>query len=348
MRYICIVGAAVVLMTACLLTAGWSAQVIAYPSADTWLDRDNPTTNYGNDYYLKTFAATKSGLNYPEKNTLIRFTLPSLGSNYTIHSTSLTLNYAFSESMDSNDIVNVGVYKIQPWAAWTQSGANWNTINGSTYWHSPYGCEDEVYDRYSGLNAWYSFYNSTPGGNKVFNQHLTRLDDTVRSWYAGDTNNGFVLRVYEHVNGQEGVVFYSNNYGSGWGPRLTINYTNRPVAEANGPYTANWGRDVTFSGAGSYDPDGGSIVSYLWDLDDDKEYDDGSGISLVRSYDYLTNTLGLTPGLHLIGLKVIDDEGEWFTDTATLSIGPVPEPASLLALAMGLTGVAAVRRRRAA
>lgn len=336
------------LAAVCLATPAWTAQVVAYPTADTWLDRDNPTVNHGSDYYLHAYADTKNDQNYPERNTLIRFNLPSLGSNYTIHSTSLTLYYAGYDDLDSGDMVEVDVYKIRAWANWTHSGATWNTINGSTYWHSPYGCEDDVYDRYSESLAWYSFYRSTSFGDKVFNQRSTRLDDTVRSWYSGDTNNGLVLRVASHYNGQEGVYFYSNNYGNYWGPRLTINYTNLPVAEANGPYTAEYGKSVIFSGSGSYDPDGGSIVSYLWDLDNDSQYDDGSGISLTKTYDYLVNTLGLSVGQHTIGLKVIDDDNEWAVDTAILNIMPVPEPASVTALCAGLLGMlaAGMRRRR--
>jgi hypothetical protein len=40
-----------------------------------------------------------------------------------------------------------------------------------------------------------------------------------------------------------------------------------PVADPNGPYTANAGEVITFDGSGSSDPDG-TIVSYDWDFGD--------------------------------------------------------------------------------
>jgi hypothetical protein len=49
---------------------------------------------------------------------------------------------------------------------------------------------------------------------------------------------------------------------------------------------------------------------YLWDLDNDGQYDDGSGSILNKSYDYLVNTLHLGFGDHTVGIKVLDDEDE--------------------------------------
>ncbi|MDX9704059.1 MAG: PKD domain-containing protein, partial [Candidatus Auribacterota bacterium] len=48
---------------------------------------------------------------------------------------------------------------------------------------------------------------------------------------------------------------------------LTINGI--PIADAGGPYSGTEGVPVPLSGAGSYDPEGLELVSYVWDLDND-------------------------------------------------------------------------------
>ncbi|MBN1529990.1 MAG: PKD domain-containing protein [Thermoleophilaceae bacterium] len=64
--------------------------------------------------------------------------------------------------------------------------------------------------------------------------------------------------------------------------------------------------DFSFSGGGtvtvtstSVDLDG-PIVAYAWDLDGDGAFDDGNGIGA---------TVALAPGLHRIGLRVVDRDG---------------------------------------
>ncbi len=51
-----------------------------------------------------------------------------------------------------------------------------------------------------------------------------------------------------------------------------------PVADAGGPYTVDEGSSVTFDGSGSADPNN-DIVLYEWDLDNDGEYDDATGVT---------------------------------------------------------------------
>jgi hypothetical protein len=325
----------------CVAAPVWAAlSTTAYPSGDTWLDAYNEWTNYGNDYYLRVYGATSQGQNVPKKNTLVRFSLPSLPNGYHIQSATVRMNYCAYEDMDSNDYVYVGLYAVRPTRTWTELGANWYTMNGSSYWAQA-GCEDPNYDRYDTLLGSQLFSRSTSFGDKDWTG--SSLTQTVRDWYSGSlTNNGIVARTYQHYSGAEGVVFYSKNYGSGWGPRLLISYTLDAIAEANGPYTVGPGGSVLFNAAGSYDPDGGSLTSYLWDLDNDGQYDDGSGLTFNASFSYLVDTLGLTLGQHTIGLKVVDDEGEWGTDTSLLTI--TPEPATLALLVLG--GIAALRRRQ--
>ncbi|MGA2915507.1 MAG: DNRLRE domain-containing protein [Sedimentisphaerales bacterium] len=305
----------------CIAVPANAAQTTAYATDDTWLNghvSGQEFTNYGTDSYLYVYGETHSGQNYPAKNSLMRFSLPPLGTGYHIQSAIVRMNYATYENMDSGDYVYVDIYAVRPTRSWTEMGACWYTMDGSSYWAQA-GCESATTDRYDTSLGEQLFYRSTAGGDKDWtNSYLTQV---VRDWYSGAlTNNGLVARTPLHYSGNEGVYFYSNDYGSGWGPRLIITYTLDPVANADGPYFVDPCGIVMFDGSASYDPDGGSITSWLWDIDNDGLYDDGSGSQLVVSYEYLVGTLHLGFGQHTIGLKVIDDEGEWKTATSTLTI----------------------------
>ncbi len=90
-----------------------------------------------------------------------------------------------------------------------------------------------------------------------------------------------------------------------------------PVADANGPYYALPCETITLDGSGSYDPNGelypdpshpwhGYIVSWEWDLDNDSEYDDATGVTTTWS--------SCEPGIHVVGLKVTNNFEENNTD----------------------------------
>ena len=89
-----------------------------------------------------------------------------------------------------------------------------------------------------------------------------------------------------------------------------------PVADANGPYEGGIGIPITFDGSGSYDPDeayGDYIVSWEWDLDGDRQFDDASGEIVEHTWDaeYSGD----------IGLKVTDSYGETDVDWTTVNVG---------------------------
>ncbi len=88
-----------------------------------------------------------------------------------------------------------------------------------------------------------------------------------------------------------------------------------PVAEANGPYTGNEGATISFSSAGSGDPDGGA-VTYRWN------FGDGSTSTVANpSHTYATG------GVYTVALVVTDPGGLTATDltSATVSGTPVAE-----------------------
>jgi len=93
-----------------------------------------------------------------------------------------------------------------------------------------------------------------------------------------------------------------------------------PVADANGPYMGDEGSEITLDASGSSDPDN-NLASYEWDLDNDGEYDDATGIT--------TEVLFGDNGTFTVGLKVTDDLGESGTDTAEVMVSNVAPTVTL-------------------
>ncbi len=81
-----------------------------------------------------------------------------------------------------------------------------------------------------------------------------------------------------------------------------------PIAEANGPYSGTVGTPVSFSSAGSSDPDGDPIT-YLWD------FGDGSTSTQANpSHPYNS------PNTYTVTLMITDSEGASGMDTTTATI----------------------------
>lgn len=86
-----------------------------------------------------------------------------------------------------------------------------------------------------------------------------------------------------------------------------------PVANA-GPDQTVYLRDmVLLDASASFDPDGDALT-YDWDLDNDGQYDDASGVTAAATF--------LEPGISHIGLRVTDDGGSTSKDTVTITILP--------------------------
>jgi PKD repeat protein len=92
-----------------------------------------------------------------------------------------------------------------------------------------------------------------------------------------------------------------------------------PVAESGGPYVGCQNRMLILEGNDSYDPDepaGDSIVSWMWDLDGDRLFDDALGEIAEISVDVFWPT----PGVRDIGLRVTDSYGRFHDDWTSVDV----------------------------
>ncbi|MFI6001776.1 M36 family metallopeptidase [Streptomyces sp. NPDC051366] len=98
-----------------------------------------------------------------------------------------------------------------------------------------------------------------------------------------------------------------------------------PTANAGGPYTTGEGTDVTLSAAGSAKggaPSAGNLTAYAWDLDNDGQYDDATGVGTTFSQ------VG-QDRVFTIGLRVTDSAGNTDTDSTTVTVENVAPAVSL-------------------
>jgi hypothetical protein len=94
-----------------------------------------------------------------------------------------------------------------------------------------------------------------------------------------------------------------------------------PVAAATAtPASGTAPLTVDFSGSGSSDPEGGPLT-YAWDLDDDGQYDDATGVTARWTYQ--------TPGTYTPGLRVTDNQGAPATNEVTVTVGNSPPTATI-------------------
>lgn len=105
-----------------------------------------------------------------------------------------------------------------------------------------------------------------------------------------------------------------------------------PTANAGGSYTMDEGKNLTLDASGSARGtagSSGSLSAYEWDLDNDGEYDDATGVT--TTFDAVGQD-----GVSTVGLRVTDTAGNTDTDTTTVTVAkaapavtlqPVPRPA---------------------
>lgn len=201
------------------------------PSQDTYITSAHQNTNYGTASYMEVY--TDSSYPPPNRSGLVQFNLPTLPQNAVLQSATLSLYYYDQIYFDSNDVLGVGLYAVEPLHGylhdpgqeyqrrdWTETGATWNNFKLNTVWQLE-GGESTDYDHVVTPDATLTFVDTSPFGYKTWT-----VTNRVSQWYNGtDINRGWLVRVSSiNSSNNAGMVFYARENGS-YKPQLTINYT---------------------------------------------------------------------------------------------------------------------------
>ena len=145
-------------------------------------------------------------------------------------------------------------------------------------------------------------------------------DGTITSyaWTYGDGGGGSgaqVSHTYTAAGTFRARLTVTDNQGATAVDSATVTITGggggnlSPVAQANGPYAGTAGVPISFSAAGSSDPDG-QITAYSWDFGDGSA--PGSSAGVVHSY--------AAGGSYIATLTVTDNQGATGTAQASVTV----------------------------
>ena len=151
-------------------------------------------------------------------------------------------------------------------------------------------------------------------GSPLLNLFASGNDDSRGSAFS---DSGQVVFAAQLTDGSEGIFLASKFDG---------NFP--PTPNTGGPYAVNeGGNSLVLDASGSTDPNGNeTIVSFEWDLDNDGQFDDATGVNPTITSAQLTD-LGLPtngPASFPIALRVTDDGGLLAEDTTTVNVLNLP------------------------
>jgi len=144
-----------------------------------------------------------------------------------------------------------------------------------------------------------------------------------------------------------GVIFGANNTEGGQTPRtymdnILVQTTIPPIADANGPYTANEGTPILFDASGSSDPDG-DLLQYRWDFESDGEWDTSWSSDSTASYTWSDDWNGEAT-VEVSDSESPEEDATTSTDVAGVTVNnvapvvdPITAPVDPVQLGTGIT-----------
>jgi hypothetical protein len=227
-----------------------------------------------------------------------------------------------------------GTNPSQGWPGWSQvdvpGGNFWPSHTFSDYYHEDWDDPDALsaIDSYlhSGYGVGLAIYTDTGGGHAItvwgYNYNPSNPTDYYGVWvsdsddYKSWTNPPDKIRYYE-VSYSGGRWYLQNYYGTNlWyiGGVMAMEPfpSNRPVADAGGPYTGYVGSPVTFDASGSTDADGDPL-QYRWDFDRDNDWDTSWSTSPTATHTWSVEHTG-TVALQVYDGHMLD------VDIATVTV----------------------------
>ncbi len=269
------------------------------------------------------------------------------GTDNTAESVTLPFNFTFYGTAYSSLYVCPNGF-LSPTS--TCSGSNKSFSDNSQVMMAPFWDDLNM----DGRSSFVYTYTSGASPNRIYTVAWVKAE---RNDYEGDVT--FAVQLYETSNlivyQYKDVYFGGDNgdevdYGrsatagidggatAGYYTQLSYNAnsyltsslavafstTRAPIAEANGPYTANEGVATTISASGSVGVFG-AITAYSFDCTSDGVYD-STGTSSTASCTYPDN------GSYTVTVKITNSAGVTATDTATVTVAnvaPVPSAAGV-------------------
>lgn len=187
-------------------------------SYDTYIYPNDTNIDRNSDPYLLVGVSRNNNVDTTNR-ALLKFDLPTIGTGSQIVSAFLYLvGYPVLNGSSETDIVNV--HRITQ--DWTESNANWNTMNDK------YDSKVESsFDSYRSIGD--SSGNITP---MICGGDITRL---VKKWYSGVANYGVMLKENTEAYRSDIIpAFFSNNNvvsGNNPKPYIAISYRNQTGLE---------------------------------------------------------------------------------------------------------------------
>ena len=180
--------------------------------------------------------------------------------------------------------------------------------NTSNIYEDPYSWSPD-----SSMIAYTSF-EILPDGERVSFNDISVINRDGTGMAKLTTDNSFHDSHPAWSHSGDKIAFESARSGNYDIWVMEISFNQAPTTDAGGPYEVNENSMITLDGSGSSDPDD-NIILYEWDLDNDGQYDDATGVT--------TNVVFGDDVSFTVGLKITDDDGEIDYNTTTVTVNNV-------------------------